>query len=322
MFEHYYHHHQKPQRIYSPARYPHYSTITKSRRKNRPPLIPGRVIIRTLPRTRFTHSKNKSDGSSVYSRGCCSDTTRTIITDDDTTFDESEESTMTLTDMNTNHPTCYECNECPICMEPLLFNNNNDNIVIGTTVPCGHCFHWDCFQQYYRNHQQQESGSFPTCPVCQEMTFSFIRIYLSPTTSIIPTTTQKQLMKTTTTCKVAMVEDQKRENVALKEENFRLQRMILKCAEKKQQDDSLLNRIGRWIQERIQEIFVSNLSQDNVVQHKHKHHKKKSFVKTPISEPRDYHQYSHHVHKDQQKPKEDLPKRREVGCTDYPWYCY
>merc|ERR1712232_1210189 len=119
-----------------------------------------------------------------------------------------------------------------------------------------------------------------------------------------------------TTCKVAMVEDQKRENVALKEENSRLQKMI--STEKEQQDDSLLNRIGRGIQKRIQEIFVSNLSQDDVVQHKHKHHKKISFVNTPISEPRDYHQYSHHVYKDQQKPKEDLPKRREVGCTDYP----
>ena len=251
-------------RIYSPARFPE----SKNSMNNRPPLIPGRVIIRTPPRfTQNNRDEDEIDVSCVYSRTLegeyCSDDPLSIITEDSTS-NESVESIITI-----NHSLPYGCNECPICMEPLLFNNDT---IIGTTVPCGHCFHWDCFQQY-RNH----SDSFPTCPVCQKMTSGFIRIYLSSSVAYkkrdhIPPTSQTLLIKKSTSkdedrVGINIVEsntrqllsNQRRENEALKEENLLLLRML---AEKDQgeEDDSLLDRFGRWIQKWIHDFFVRSQS--------------------------------------------------------------
>ncbi len=64
-------------------------------------------------------------------------------------------------------------NECPICLESLLSSASEK---IGVTVPCGHCFHWDCFQEW----QSRSNHHFITpCPTCARQTHNFIRIYLS-----------------------------------------------------------------------------------------------------------------------------------------------
>lgn len=59
-------------------------------------------------------------------------------------------------------------NDCPICMEKLTSTSNQ---IIGTTVPCGHCFHWHCFKRWNR-----ESNA---CPTCNLRTTNFIRIYIT-----------------------------------------------------------------------------------------------------------------------------------------------
>jgi hypothetical protein len=58
--------------------------------------------------------------------------------------------------------------DCPICMEKLTSVTNQ---AIGVTVPCGHCFHWDCYQKW-KNRSN-------ICPTCRECTSDFIQIFIS-----------------------------------------------------------------------------------------------------------------------------------------------
>jgi len=109
-------------------------------------------------------------------------------------LDDSSDSFMYLSNKYPPRPTshcswkncntsCVECanaekpahqlarisNDCPICMEKLVSVFNHK---IGTTVPCGHCFHWDCFQEC-------KSWKLNICPICTKPITDFIRIYMT-----------------------------------------------------------------------------------------------------------------------------------------------
>ena len=83
---------------------------------------------------------------------------------------------------------------CPICLEPLLHQNLpysgsavTDQVgfsFIGTTVPCGHCLHVHCWDQWTATSinrlQRNSSTLIPTkCPLCNVPTSSFVRLYLN-----------------------------------------------------------------------------------------------------------------------------------------------
>mmetsp|Transcript_12688 Transcript_12688/g.19232 ORF Transcript_12688/g.19232 Transcript_12688/m.19232 type:complete len:353 (-) Transcript_12688:191-1249(-) len=60
--------------------------------------------------------------------------------------------------------------DCPICMEKLVSVFNEE---IGATVPCGHCFHWKCYQEC------KSSWRSDRCPTCRKPITSFIRLYMT-----------------------------------------------------------------------------------------------------------------------------------------------
>ena len=62
-----------------------------------------------------------------------------------------------------------EPNTCLICLEPLSAGS------IGTTVPCGHCFHEKCFQGWERS---RSSSSCVKCPSCNRDHVQFIKVYI------------------------------------------------------------------------------------------------------------------------------------------------
>jgi hypothetical protein len=76
------------------------------------------------------------------------------------------------------HPLFSVGSECPICFEKLISSTNQD---IGATVPCGHCFHWDCYQKW-KDYQERKGGSNISCPTCRECSTGFMRIYITPET--------------------------------------------------------------------------------------------------------------------------------------------
>jgi hypothetical protein len=49
---------------------------------------------------------------------------------------------------------------------------------IGTSVPCGHCYHADCFHQWECSSANR--GIHLKCPLCKRHSKSFCRIYLEP----------------------------------------------------------------------------------------------------------------------------------------------
>lgn len=60
--------------------------------------------------------------------------------------------------------------KCPICQEDLLDN-------IGVAIPCGHCFHRDCYEKFKQNCQQRDK--LHRCCVCKKKTKRFCNIFLS-----------------------------------------------------------------------------------------------------------------------------------------------
>jgi vacuolar-type H+-ATPase subunit I/STV1 len=62
-------------------------------------------------------------------------------------------------------------NCCSICLASLAKKNQH----LGVCVPCGHCFHVDCFNQYlaYRRNDAHRK-----CPMCQSAVKGFYRVYL------------------------------------------------------------------------------------------------------------------------------------------------
>lgn len=69
----------------------------------------------------------------------------------------------TMADDNTN--------ACVICLESLC----SADVPIGVTVPCGHCFHVECFAGWKRSRRGQSSIK---CPMCNNHTTEFCRIFL------------------------------------------------------------------------------------------------------------------------------------------------
>mmetsp|Transcript_21511 Transcript_21511/g.32242 ORF Transcript_21511/g.32242 Transcript_21511/m.32242 type:complete len:196 (-) Transcript_21511:256-843(-) len=68
--------------------------------------------------------------------------------------------------------------DCAICLQEL------SNDIIGTFVPCGHCIHVACFEEYRLRAQRggpagTTKKSFPDCPICLSHSIHFQRIYLS-----------------------------------------------------------------------------------------------------------------------------------------------
>jgi hypothetical protein len=65
-------------------------------------------------------------------------------------------------------------NNCVICLESLC----SAEIPIGATVPCGHCFHVECFAGWKHSKRGQSQRESLKCPMCNNQTTSFCRIYL------------------------------------------------------------------------------------------------------------------------------------------------
>lgn len=65
-------------------------------------------------------------------------------------------------------------NNCVICLESLC----SAELPIGTTVPCGHCFHVECFAGWKHSKRGQSQRESLKCPMCNNQTTSFCRIFL------------------------------------------------------------------------------------------------------------------------------------------------
>jgi len=66
--------------------------------------------------------------------------------------------------------------KCPICQEDLLDN-------IGVAIPCGHCFHRECYEGFQQNSQQTRNGKHNRCCICKKKVKTFHKIFLSFETS-------------------------------------------------------------------------------------------------------------------------------------------
>ena len=73
---------------------------------------------------------------------------------------------------------------CPICLEPLV--QNDDSLRIGATVPCGHCFHVTCWKQSFASASNQRRSNARNCPTCNSVTKVFMRLYLNAPTPSKP----------------------------------------------------------------------------------------------------------------------------------------
>lgn len=63
---------------------------------------------------------------------------------------------------------------CPICLDPLSQTGTDGQTVpFGTTVPCGHCLHVDCWNEYAQSRRDRARP----CPVCKTPS-SFQRVFL------------------------------------------------------------------------------------------------------------------------------------------------
>jgi Ring finger domain len=63
---------------------------------------------------------------------------------------------------------------CLICFESLRDDGTNHYNVVGTCVPCGHCFHMVCYEQWKRTKRRRYQGV--TCPTCKQNVKEFHRI--------------------------------------------------------------------------------------------------------------------------------------------------
>jgi len=88
---------------------------------------------------------------------------------------------------------------CPICLEDIFQppanedaegngnvsgnNNSKNNYNIGATVPCGHLYHYDCFDSWRASQAARRSSHDPSikCPTCNLKTKDFTRLYLDIT---------------------------------------------------------------------------------------------------------------------------------------------
>jgi len=88
---------------------------------------------------------------------------------------------------------------CPICLEDIFqppvnedeegngnvngSNNSKNNYNIGATVPCGHLYHYDCFDSWRASQAARRSSHDSTvkCPTCNVKTKDFTRLYLDVT---------------------------------------------------------------------------------------------------------------------------------------------
>lgn len=85
---------------------------------------------------------------------------------------------------------------CPICLEDIFLPNPNsnseasngnskkENYNIGVTVPCGHLYHYDCFDSWRASQTASRSSRNHNikCPTCNTKTKDFTRLYLDVTT--------------------------------------------------------------------------------------------------------------------------------------------
>ena len=78
--------------------------------------------------------------------------------------------------------------KCPICLEDLFGSHNHKNSnhkKVGACVPCGHCLHVECFEQWQaaseyhqKKQQQQERQTSTKCPMCNMPVPTFVNLFL------------------------------------------------------------------------------------------------------------------------------------------------
>ena len=64
--------------------------------------------------------------------------------------------------------------KCSICLDDMVSG-------LGVAVPCGHCFHRDCFAclKTHFSRCSDESRAVPQCPVCKRKVKKFHKVYLN-----------------------------------------------------------------------------------------------------------------------------------------------
>eukprot|EP00934_Nitzschia_sp_Nitz4_P007605 Nitzschia sp. Nitz4//scaffold77_size91520//50582//51787//NITZ4_004893-RA/size91520-processed-gene-0.34-mRNA-1//1//CDS//3329558000//7595//frame0 len=69
-------------------------------------------------------------------------------------------------------------NTCSICLEPLLVadSSEGDENHIGAAIPCGHCFHVNCFAMWKASRSHQACK----CPNCNKPARDCVRIFIAP----------------------------------------------------------------------------------------------------------------------------------------------
>ena len=65
-------------------------------------------------------------------------------------------------------------NSCSICLEPLACAE----LRVGAVVPCGHCLHIPCFEQWRASRLQSHGGNRVKCPMCNSVSSGFVRLFM------------------------------------------------------------------------------------------------------------------------------------------------
>ncbi len=112
--------------------------------------------------------------------------------------------------------------DCPLCLEKLL---NED---IGVTVPCGHCFHWKCFQECRKSWRANK------CPTCRKPISNFVQIYI--------TTTKFHGDSSSDNFEENAVQSLRIQNVALRKDKAMLEEELEKIKKATRAEERLLER--------------------------------------------------------------------------------
>lgn len=151
------------------------------------------------------------------------------------TYDKTKQNELTYSRENQSLVTVS--NDCPICKEKLISVANHD---IGATVPCGHCFHWQCFQTWKSFSRQSQ----PECPICRRSASDFIRIFV---TSEINKEESKKLDEEVGTALNQLID----ENESLKKKQAEMEHKIKRLKEESKTTngfENLLVSVGSGLQ--------------------------------------------------------------------------
>ncbi len=130
--------------------------------------------------------------------------------------------------------------DCPLCLEKLVSVFNED---IGVTVPCGHCFHWKCFQESKTRWRANK------CPTCREPTSDFIRVFITTNFNKDSSDLEEEAVQSLRKS-IAQIDTLKKEMVALEEELEK----IKKEAEAQEQHLNTMPKFMKDMGDNIQRI--------------------------------------------------------------------